>query len=156
MTGLAQPFISTVPGSLDSKGRVCVPAIWRHILAAQNTAGVYVCPSFIDPALDAFGQSLLDVINARLSAQDPFFSVSHDDEATALIARTHTLPIDENGRVRLPDALIAHAGLKDRVAFVGKAQKFQIWDADAYAPIEAEALARVRARMERARAGDAP
>jgi MraZ protein len=156
MTGLAQPFISTVPGSLDSKGRVCVPAIWRHILAAQNTAGVYVCPSFIDPALDAFGQALLDGINTRLSAQDPFFSASHDDEATALIARTHTLPIDENGRVRLPDALIAHAGLKDRIAFVGKAQKFQIWDADAYAPIEAEALARVRARMERARAGDTP
>ena len=51
MTGLVQPFISTVPGSLDSKGRVCIPATYRHILAAQNTAGVYICPSFIDPAL---------------------------------------------------------------------------------------------------------
>jgi transcriptional regulator MraZ len=155
MTGLVQPFISTVPGSLDSKGRVCIPATHRHILAAQNTSGVYVCPSFIDPALDAFGQSLLDAINARLAAQDPFFSASHDDEATALIARTQSLPIDENGRVRIPDAMIAHAGLKDRIVFVGKAQKFQIWDADAYAPIEAEALARVKARMERARQGGA-
>ncbi len=155
MTGLVQPFISTVPGSLDSKGRVCIPATYRHILAAQNTSGVYVCPSFIDPALDAFGQSLLDAINARLAAQDPFFSASHDDEATALLARTQSLPIDENGRVRIPDAIIAHAGLKDRIVFVGKAQKFQIWDADAYAPIEAEALARVKARMERARQGGA-
>jgi len=155
MTGLVQPFISTVPGSLDSKGRVCIPATYRHILAAQNTSGVYVCPSFIDAALDAFGQSLLDAINARLAAQDPFFSASHDDEATALLARTQSLPIDENGRVRIPDAMIAHAGLKDRIVFVGKAQKFQIWDADAYAPIEAEALARVKARMERARQGGA-
>jgi MraZ protein len=155
MTGLVQPFISTVPGSLDSKGRVCIPATYRHILSAQNTTGVYICPSFIDPALDAFGQTLLDTINARLAAQDPFFSASHDDEATALIARTQSLPIDENGRVRIPDAMIAHAGLKDRIVFVGKAQKFQIWDAEAYAPIEAEALARVKARMERARQGDA-
>jgi MraZ protein len=155
MTGLVQPFISTVPGSLDGKGRVCIPATYRHILAAQNTSGVYVCPSFIDPALDAFGQSLLDAINARLTAQDPFFSASHDDEATALIARTQSLPIDENGRVRIPDAMIAHAGLKDRIVFVGKAQKFQVWDADAYAPIEADALARVKARMERARQGGA-
>jgi MraZ protein len=155
MTGLVQPFISTVPGSLDGKGRVCIPATYRHILAAQNTSGVYVCPSFIDPALDAFGQSLLDAINARLAAQDPFFSASHDDEATALIARTQSLPIDENGRVRIPDAMIAHAGLKDRIVFVGKAQKFQVWDADAYAPIEADALARVKARMERARQGGA-
>ena len=57
--------------------------------------------------------------------------------------------------MRLPDAMIAHAGLKDKIVFVGKAQKFQVWDADAYAPIEAEAIARVKARMERARNGDA-
>jgi MraZ protein len=155
MSGLVQPFISTVPGSLDSKGRVCIPATHRHLLVAQNTTGVYVCPSFIDPALDAFGQDLLDRINARLANQDPFFSASFDDEATALLARTQSLPIDENGRVRLPDALIEHAGLKDKIVFVGKAQKFQIWDAERYAPIEAEALARVKARMERARNGEA-
>ena len=46
MTGLVQPFISTVMGSLDSKGRVCIPAGYRQILAAQNTSGVYLCPSF--------------------------------------------------------------------------------------------------------------
>ena len=57
--------------------------------------------------------------------------------------------------MRIPDALIEHAGLKDKIVFVGKAQKFQIWDADAYAPIEADALARVKARMERARSGEA-
>src|ERR1700733_15304440 len=79
MTGLVQPFISTVMGSLDSKGRVCVPATYRHILAAQNTAGVYVCPSFVDPALEAFGQTLLESIAARLQDQDPFFSATHDD-----------------------------------------------------------------------------
>ena len=155
MTGSVQPFISTVMGSLDSKGRVCIPATHRHLLVAQNTIGVFVCPSFIDPALEAFGQSLLDAVNARLAAQDPFFSASFDDEATALIARTHTLPIDENGRVRLPDTMIEHAGLKDKIVFVGKAQKFQIWDADHYAPIEAEAIQRLKARMERARSGEA-
>jgi len=154
MTGLVQPFISTVSGSLDSKGRVCVPATYRHILAAQNTAGVYVCPSFIDPALEAFGQTLLDAVHARLATHDPFFSTAFDDQATALIARTQLLVADDQGRVRLPDAMIAHAGLKDRVVFVGKAQKFQIWDADAYAPIEAEALARVKDKMLRARNGD--
>jgi len=59
---------------------------------------------------------------------------------------------DEQGRVRLPDAMIAHAALKDRVVFVGKVQKFQIWDAERYAALEAESLARLRAKMARARA----
>ena len=97
---------------------------------------------------------VLDAVNARLATQHPFFSANFDDEATALIARTQSLPIDENGRVRLPDAMIEHGGLKDKIVFVGKAQKFQIWDADRYAPIEAEAIARLKARMERARGGD--
>ena len=156
MTGSVQPFISTVMGSLDSKGRVCIPATYRHILSAQNTNGVYVCPSFVDAALEAFGQALLDAVGARLAAPDPFFSPSFDDQATVLLARTQLLVADDQGRVRLPDAMIEHAGLKDRVAFVGKAQKFQIWDWERYAPIEAEALARVKDRMLRARAdGDA-
>jgi MraZ protein len=151
MTGLVQPFISTVIGSLDSKGRICIPATYRHILAAQNTSGLYVCPSFSEPALEAFGQVLLENVQARLATQDPFFSPSHDDQATAIIARTQLLVADEQGRVRLPDALIAHAKLKDRVAFVGKSAKFQIWDWDMYVPVEAEAVARVKARLERAR-----
>jgi MraZ protein len=151
MTGLVQPFISTVPGSLDSKGRVCIPAAYRQILAAQNTQGVYICPSFAEGALEAFGQTVIESLHARLSSQDPFFSPSHDDEATAVISRTQLLVADEQGRVRLPDVMIAHAGLKDRVVFVGLSQKFQIWDADTYAPIQAEALARVKARLERAR-----
>src|SRR4051812_10777123 len=108
MTGLVQPFISTVMGSLDSKGRVCVPATYRHILSAQNTPGVYVCPSFVDPALEAFGLTLLESVHARLSSQDPFFSAAFDDQATALIARTQLLVADEQGRVRLPDAMIEH------------------------------------------------
>jgi MraZ protein len=152
MTGLVQPFISTVMGSLDSKGRVCIPAPYRHILAAQNTQGVYICPSFAEAALEAFGQSVIDTLHARLSTQDPFFSPSHDDEATAVISRTQLLVADDQGRVRLPDPMIEHAGLKDRIAFVGLSQKFQIWDADIYAPIQAEALARMKARLERSRA----
>jgi MraZ protein len=146
MTVPVQPFITTFPGTLDAKGRVCIPAAWRAILTAQGTPGVYVLPSFIDPALDCFGQTLLDETATRLAAQDPFLSPAFDDEATTLISRTHILAPDENGRVVLPDALIAHAALKDRVLFAGKVKKFQIWDAERYAALEAEAVARMRAR----------
>ena len=55
----------------------------------------------------------------------------------------------------LPASLIEHAGLKDRVAFVGLSQKFQIWDADRYAPVEAERLTRVKAKFLAGRGGDA-
>ncbi len=153
MTSL--PFMSTVLGSLDSKGRVCIPASFRQVLAAQNTAGLYVYPSFVDASLEGFGQDAIDGLNARLSALDPFLSPAHDDMAMAIIARTQLLPADDGGRVRLPDAMIAHAGLKDRVAFVGMGQKFKIWDADAYAAVEAESVARMKAKFEALKGGAA-
>ena len=58
MTSL--PFMSTVLGSLDSKGRVCIPASFRQVLAAQNTAGLYVYPAFVDASLEGFGQDAID------------------------------------------------------------------------------------------------
>lgn len=154
MTGGIQPFISTVPGSLDSKGRVCIPASFRHILAAQATPGIYLCPSFVEPALEGFGQALMDSIAARLAQQDPFFSPTHDDEAAQVLAESMMLPVDENGRIRVPDAMIASAQLKDKIVFVGLGQKFQIWDPEIYAPIKAERTERARAaRLAAMRAG---
>ena len=146
MTSL--PFMSTVLGSLDSKGRVCIPASFRQVLASQNTAGVYVYPSVFENVLEGFGQVAVDNLNGRLAALDPFLSPAHDDTARTIVARIQLLPTDEGGRVRLPDAMIAYAGLKDRVAFVGLSQKFQIWDADAFAAAEAQSIARMRAQRE--------
>ena len=151
MTIPVQPFITTFAGSLDAKGRVCIPAAYRTILTAQGTPGVYVVPSIIDAALDCFGQNLMDETTTRLAQQNPFLSPAFDDEATTLIAATHILAPDENGRVRLPDALIEQAQLKDRVLFAGKVTKFQIWDADRYGTLAAEAMARMKARYAQGR-----
>ena len=141
----AASFISTMTGSLDAKGRVCIPASVRQILTLQVTNGVYLCPSFSDPALEGFGQVLMDRTTERLATLDPFLSSLHDDLASQIISETAQLPIDENGRVRLPDAMIAAAQLKERVLFVGMVQKFQIWDPDVYAPIKAKRLEGARA-----------
>jgi MraZ protein len=145
----SQPFMSTVLGTLDSKGRVCIPAQYRQILAAQNTNGVYLCPSFFEGALEGFGQTVLDALHARLSTLDPFMSPAHDDAAYAIISRTQLLPTDEPGRVRVPDAMIAHAGLTEKIVFVGMSQKFQIWDSERFAAVDAERIARIKANRER-------
>lgn len=140
-----QRFISTFAGTLDGKGRVCIPASWRSILAAQETGGVYVCPSLEGGSLDGFGQILMDSECARLDGMDPFLSELHDDLASQITAESMLLPIDENGRVRLPEDFIAAAGLKDKVVFVGLGRKFQIWDPVVYAPVKMRRLAGARA-----------
>lgn len=143
---MAAPFISTMTGTLDAKGRVCIPAAFREVLSAQGTAGVYICPSFAEGALEGFGDEVLQEFHQRQAAEDPFFSQVADDKAFAILSMSQLLPRDENGRVRLTDEMIAHAGLKDRVTFVGMGRKFQIWDSERFAPVLAERLKRALAQ----------
>lgn len=140
-----QPFVSTVVNKLDAKGRVSVPAPFRQILAQQNLKGFYCFPSFVAPALEAFGESLLAEFQERLGKVDPLFSEDYDAQAQAVVGESQFLNFDDEGRVRLPDDLIAHAGIGERVCFVGMVKKFQLWEPERFEPIRRERIARARA-----------
>lgn len=140
-----QPFVSTVVNKLDAKGRVSVPAPFRQILAQQNLKGFYCIPSFVAPALEAFGETLLAEFNQRLGAVDPLFSEDYDAQAQVVVGESLLLNFDDEGRVRIPDELVAHAGIGERVLFVGLGKKFQIWEPERFEPIRRERIARARA-----------
>ena len=139
------PFVSTFTNKLDAKGRVSIPAPYRQILAQQEMGLLYCIPSFVSPSLEAFGNTLLNQFQQRLDKYDPLFSENYDDEAQAVLAAAQPLNFDDEGRVRLPEDLIAHAGITDRVVFVGLGQKFQMWDPVRFEPVQRERIARARA-----------
>ena len=139
------PFVSTFTNKLDAKGRVSIPAPYRQILAQQEMGTLYCIPSFVSASLEAFGNTLLNQFQQRLDKYDPLFSETYDDEAQAVLAAAQPLNFDDEGRVRLPDDLIAHAGITDRVVFVGLGQKFQMWDPVRFEPVQRERIARARA-----------
>jgi len=156
MSAAVPLFISTMAGTLDGKGRVCIPSSFRQILAIQNMTSVYVCPSFHEPALECFGDDVLQAFHGQLAAQDPFFAPDGDDKTFAILSMSQSLAFDENGRVRLQDELIAHAGLTEKITFVGMGRKFQIWESARFALVQAERLARARAVRESLKTGGAP
>ncbi len=121
-------FVSTFVNKLDAKGRVSVPAEFRKVLAAQETSGLYCVKSISrDPALTAFGNTLLSEMRASLKPRNPLLDRNYTSEAHGLFGQVRHLQIDDDGRIRLPDDLIEHCGITDRVAFVGLADVFEIW-----------------------------
>lgn len=120
-------FMSTPAGTLDRKGRVCIPAGYRQTLVAQGSDGVFVRPHPSRPVLQCFGATLFEKYAQSKPPENPF-APDHDDESFDIYAMTELLAFDENGRVRLPDSLIAHADLGENVTFVGLGDKFEIWD----------------------------
>jgi DNA-binding transcriptional regulator/RsmH inhibitor MraZ len=59
-------------GSLDKKGRVCIPAPYRQALAQQSPNIVYVRNALLMPSLEGFGtqvvQKFLDAQTESLRA----------------------------------------------------------------------------------------
>ena len=111
----------------------------------RSPGGIYCYPSLDAPALDAGGQSLARKIDGLLDGL-PDYSDERDELSVALYGDVHILAIDQDGRIVLPEALRAHAGLSTHVAFVGLGQKFQMWEPARFE----ERRARAREKVQRA------
>ncbi len=136
-------FVSTFTNRLDAKGRVSIPAPFRAVLAVDGFDGLYCCPTLDQQAVDAGGNRLRQV-SARAS---PISSLSRRTTSclsTTLIGDSEILKIDQDGRVVLSETIKAHAGIADRVTFVGQGYKFQIWEPERFAAYREEAKNRLR------------
>jgi MraZ protein len=138
-----EEFVSTYTNRLDAKGRVSIPASYRAVLAVDGFDGLYCCPTLDRQAVDAGGNRFRATIGAALTNFEPF-SDDHEYLSTTLIGESEILKIDQDGRVVLSDAIKAHAGIADRVTFVGQGYKFQIWEPDRFIAYREEAKNRTR------------
>lgn len=120
--------------SLDSKDRLTVPARFRAALAD----GVVLSKGF-DPCVWVQTTEAFEKLSERfLSPHSPF-----GRDARQLRRRFHGGSFDDNldsaGRIRIPKALIEHAGLGGACVVIGAGEYLEIWDAEAWAK-EEEAL----------------
>ncbi len=144
-------YISTYTVALDAKGRVSIPANFRKTLAATETEGVNLRPLFYKSAIMGCDSRWVE---ERRKKRDEARSSDPDDpsneEIDEALADVRSLPIDETGRIRLPDDMIAYAGLKKCALFVGNGLTFQIWDPEKYRS-ERERLRKEREERFKAR-----
>lgn len=137
-------FVSTITNKIDAKGRVSVPAAFRAVLERDGYAGgIYCYPSLDAPALDAGGQSLAQKIDGLLAGL-PDYSDERDELSVALYGEVQILSIDQDGRIVLPEALRAHAGIATHITFVGLGHKFQMWEPSRFEARRARAREKVQ------------
>ncbi|MDG1288001.1 MAG: division/cell wall cluster transcriptional repressor MraZ [Rickettsiales bacterium] len=152
-------FLSTFTNKIDKKGRVSIPAPFRSALADQEFHGIIAYGSFINPCIEACGYDRIAKLSANIETLDPF-SEERDAFATTILGGSSQISFDGEGRVLLPETLIADAGLTDHALFVGKGETFEIWEPkafEAYAE-QARKLARaqrLKLRAESMKGGDA-
>ncbi len=124
-------FLSTYHNRIDKKGRVSIPAQFRAALAAQEFAGIVAYPSPLHGCIEGCGMNRIMKLNQRVERFDPY-SEERDAFATTIFGESVQLAFDTEGRVMLPEALIAFAGLIEQVTIVGKGEIFEIWEPKAF------------------------
>ena len=136
-------FLSTHTNKVDKKGRVSVPALFRTHLSGAGPHGAFVLyPSPHHDALEGCTVEQMQELSAR-HATLPQFSPEHDELST-LFADSHPLSLDGEGRVGLPEELMAFANITENVAFVGAGATFQLWEPEAYAAHKASMRERMK------------
>jgi MraZ protein len=143
-----QRFAGQFTNKLDAKGRVSVPSEFRDVLAERKGGGFHCTISPLEAALSGYGQDLFEHYEERLKPYDPF-SPEYAALASTVYSSCRYLVFDPEGRVRLPDDFIAHAGIQERALFCGMGSFFEIWNPEAYEPVQARRRADAKAALTR-------
>ena len=140
-------FLGTHTNRLDAKGRVSIPAPFRAALKSADGAvpSLVLRPSHKHSCIEGWPAAVFNALATPLDALD-LFSEAQEDLAAALYADAFPMEADKEGRIVLPEALVAHAGLAESVVFMGLGRIFQIWEPEAAERRRVEARERARAR----------
>jgi MraZ protein len=121
--------------SLDAKGRLSVPTRHRDVLSA--TAGSQLTiTKHPHGCLMVFPRNEWEKFRERIAA----LPMSAQWWKRIFLGNAMDCEMDGTGRVLISPELRAAAGLTKEAVLLGMGNHFELWDADAYAAQEAEAM----------------
>jgi len=118
----AAVFKGTYRLRVDPKGRVPIPAVFRRLL---GDAGLVVVTQ-LDQCLAVYAPSEWARLEGQLAAL-PAFNKQVKALTRLLASRAADCEIDAQGRVLVPPALRAAAGLDRDAVVVGVLNRFEVW-----------------------------
>jgi MraZ protein len=123
-------LFGTHENRLDAKGRVSVPAAFRNAWKHETEMTLVLRPSLIAGCVEGWPTPNYAKYEAELAAMaetDP----NRQGFATKIYSDAVELELDGQGRIMLPDHLVAEAQLGEAVCFLGRGTHFHIWAPEA-------------------------
>lgn len=127
-------FSGSYDHSLDSKGRVIIPASFREALGEDFT--ITINPT--KTAVAIYPKAVWDMQLERFSHINPMDKVGLTYERYLMSVSFSGNSMDAQGRVLIPAKLRGKIGLTRDIVFVGLNHYIEIWDAGVYAKMETQ------------------
>ena len=112
--------------TLDSKGRLAVPAKFREVLQLR-AGGKLVITADSALCLLVYAAPDWEPIQQRLMGLSSFNTRTRDLQRL-LVGNASDVDLDGAGRLLIPPSLRKFAGLDKDVALVGQGARFELWD----------------------------
>ncbi len=124
-------FVSSYTHALDPKKRLTIPSHWRAGVGVPQQ--IFVLPAGGRNCLLCYPARDMERRIERIQ-QIPLEHPRDRIMARTLLASMSDLVAwDAQGRIRIKDELLRHAGLKDQVMMVGSFGGFELWNPKAWA-----------------------
>lgn len=138
MTLTKNTFIGEYSYSLDSKGRINMPAKFRQVLSKDNK-NTFVMTRGMDACVWVYPLNQWLEIEKSLRSLSSLSKIHRTFvRNTARYATPSTY--DKQGRITIPPSLVDYAGLDKDVLIIGMVNKMEIWDTKNLEKTEKEAL----------------
>lgn len=122
-------FVGSHHHVLDAKRRMIFPAGWRSLIG--ESVRLYVFPHPDEKCLYLYtAEEMLRRMNALRS--DGPMDVTTQRAVRSLTAGAEMLSWDAQGRIRIPEHLLAHVEVKEQVVLVGALTRIELWSAEQF------------------------
>jgi MraZ protein len=136
MSAISKPFyVGTHRHTLDAKNRLTIPAKWRF--AGDDEQEVYLALPHPGGYVLVLPPAEVAKLYERISAL-PLSDEKAQEFQLKFFSQAHQFGCDKQGRINLPEALLKRAGIDRDVVLVGTLNKFGLWSADRWAPMDPE------------------
>lgn len=119
-------FIGHYYHSIEAKGRLAIPALYREELASGG-----VVTWGLDGCLFLFPSSYWQKLSEKLASL-PMTNPQARNLTRLLVQSASDLNLDSQGRTLIPEHLRKTANLKKQVVVAGSLNRVEIWDRDNY------------------------
>lgn len=117
-------FMSEYNHTLDTKGRLIIPAKFREVLGEE-----FVISKEMDGCLFVYANDDWNAFEQKLTSL-PLINKEARQFARFFLAGAATVEVDKQGRILLPAHLREFAGLEKDVVLVGVGSRVEIWSKD--------------------------
>ena len=138
MTITKNTFIGEYNYSLDSKGRVNIPAKFRQSLSKDNK-NTFIATRGQDPCIWIYPLAEWKKIELELRNLSSVSGIHRT--FVRQIARSATpSTCDKQGRIMINPSLISYAGIEKEALIIGMINKIEIWNIDILKKVDKENL----------------